>query len=258
VKISTITDKQKSLFWHVLFWIVYAIFNYLINYVQNFGSEVYIWDVIVKYSIAAFIFYSMALYILPVFFARKRYIMFGISLIMLSILTFLIKAILFIKILPYVGGPPVPYSLLQMYIMNIWWWFQYLLLGSGYWFGIVAIANEKEKVQLENEKIKAEYDFLKAQINPHFLYNVLNFFYAKALDVSEDLATGILNLAEIMRFITSNGEDEYGKIPLIMEIQQVNNIININQLRFNHELKIEFVANDDFRITSMSKILYIC
>ncbi|HVI47250.1 MAG TPA: histidine kinase [Chitinophaga sp.] len=240
--------KQRVILWHIIAWFLYATFNHLINCVQAGTPNVYITDTIGKYSIAAFIFYSNVLFIFPSFFAKKRYFLLAISLVTLSIVSWFLKSVLYHKVFIYFGYPKVVvYTLLDSYIMNIWWWFQYTILGFGYWFAIELIESTKEKAQLENEKIKAEYGYLKAQINPHFLYNALNFFYSKTLDISEDVANGILSLAEIMRFVVSNDEDEFGRIPLSKEIEQVKNVISINQLRFDNELKIDFVTKNEHK-----------
>lgn len=149
------------------------------------------------------------------------------------------------------GFPESPYTKMQSFIMNSWWWFQYTLFGFGFWFAQESIIKEREKAQLEKDKLQAEYAYLKAQINPHFLYNVLNFFYAKAIQFSEPLADGILYLAEIMRYVISNEEDDNGQIPLSMELEQIENIININQLRFDNRINVEFIkegAFEDVRI----------
>ncbi len=76
--------------------------------------------------------------------------------------------------------------------------------------------------------------FLKAQINPHFLHNTLNFLYAKSLPYSSELSEGILTLSEIMRYSLEKEEDRGGKVLLTKEIEHVNNVIKIQQLRFDH------------------------
>ena len=95
-------------------------------------------------------------------------------------------------------------------------------------------------MQLEIEKSQANFNFLKAQINPHFLHNTLNFLYAKSLPYSNELSEGILTLSDIMRYALSEGNAKDGKALLKDEIEHVNNVIKINQLRFNHNLNVSF------------------
>jgi two-component system, LytTR family, sensor kinase len=99
---------------------------------------------------------------------------------------------------------------------------------------------EEQKMQLEVEKSQANFNFLKAQINPHFLHNTLNFLYAKSLPYSAELSEGILTLADIMRYALSEGNAKDGKAPLKDEIEHVRNVIKINQLRFSNNLNVKF------------------
>jgi len=99
---------------------------------------------------------------------------------------------------------------------------------------------EAQKMQLEVEKSQANFNFLKAQINPHFLHNTLNFLYAKSLPYSVELSEGILTLSDIMRYALSEGNAKDGKAPLKDEIEHVRNVIKINQLRFNNNLNVKF------------------
>lgn len=102
---------------------------------------------------------------------------------------------------------------------------------------------EEQKMQLEVEKSQANFNFLKAQINPHFLHNTLNFLYAKSLPYSPELSEGILTLSDIMRYALSEGNARDGKAPLKDEIEHVRNVIKINQLRFSNNLHVNFQVN---------------
>lgn len=99
---------------------------------------------------------------------------------------------------------------------------------------------EAQKMQLEKEKSEANLNFLKAQINPHFLHNTLNFLYAKSLPYSPELSEGILTLSDIMRYALSEGNARDGKAPLKDEIEHVRNVIKINQLRYSNNLNVNF------------------
>ncbi len=103
--------------------------------------------------------------------------------------------------------------------------------------------DKKQQKILEIQNLEANYNFLKAQINPHFLHNTLNFFYAKSLPYSEELSDGILTLSEIMRYALSKENAIDGKILLKDEIEHLRNVIKINQLRFSNKLNVIFEVN---------------
>jgi len=107
--------------------------------------------------------------------------------------------------------------------------------------------NQEEKLLASQEKLRLENMFLKAQIHPHFLYNTLSFLYSKSLPLSAPLSNGILKLSDIMRYSLQDYDDQ-GTVALSDEIIHVQNIIDINQLRFNNELyldcKTDQITND--------------
>ena len=96
------------------------------------------------------------------------------------------------------------------------------------------VANEKLKRVLLEEKLSTEMAFLKSQINPHFLFNVLNSFYAKALKNNvPDLADGIAKLAELMRYMVYETNED--KVLLEKEINHLKNFVEVYQLRIAEE-----------------------
>jgi LytS/YehU family sensor histidine kinase len=94
--------------------------------------------------------------------------------------------------------------------------------------------------------MEANLAFLRNQINPHFLFNSLNFLYAQVYPHSENAAKGILLLSETMRYALL--EDNKGKVMLAQEVKHLHNYIELNQLRFSNQLQVEFevVGNIQF------------
>jgi LytS/YehU family sensor histidine kinase len=103
--------------------------------------------------------------------------------------------------------------------------------------------------------------FLKAQINPHFLFNVLNSFYAKALKNNvPDLADGIAKLAELMRYMVYETNED--SVPLEKEIHHLKNFIEVYQLRIaeDDDVFINFDikgAVENIKISPMILIPYV-
>lgn len=104
---------------------------------------------------------------------------------------------------------------------------------------------EQRTFQLEKEKMQADYLFLKAQVNPHFLHNTLNFLYSRALPCSPELSEGILILSQIMRYALEMEEDADGKVLLSREIEHLSHVIRIQELRFPNNLQLAFTVRGD-------------
>ncbi|MCX2482783.1 sensor histidine kinase [Pedobacter sp. MR2016-24] len=133
----------------------------------------------------------------------------------------------------------------SIYLANIVWRGSYFMLyGTGYYFLIrynqkkertlkQAIENEK----LENSLLRAEQDFLRAQINPHLLFNSLNFIRYAIRKRPAEADDAIMRLAGMMGFAL---ESTTGTIPLSRELEQIDNLIALNQLRFNHTLYLNY------------------
>ncbi len=91
------------------------------------------------------------------------------------------------------------------------------------------------------EKLNAEIDFLRAQINPHFLFNILNNLYALTLSKSDHAPEVILKLSEMMEYMLYDSSSD--KVLLEKEISYLNNYIELEQLRLNYEADVKIKIN---------------
>ena len=95
-------------------------------------------------------------------------------------------------------------------------------------------------LQKELRRSNANLDFLRSQINPHFLFNALNTIYATSLnEQAERTSEAIQKLGDMMRFMLH--ENMQDSISLAREIEYMNNYIDLQKLRTDHNpsLKIE-------------------
>jgi two-component system LytT family sensor kinase len=97
---------------------------------------------------------------------------------------------------------------------------------------------EGQKLLLKQESLKSELNVLKAQINPHFLYNMLNYFYVKSYDHSLELAESIRKLSDIMRYSLNDTNDL--EVDLLEDIRYVKLLISLNQVRYDNSLPIKY------------------
>jgi len=175
------------------------------------------------------IFYATAFFIVPRFLRLKKIPLLIITLILVFALINLFES--FIDYYWLVGFfSSESESFLSYLGYNATSSFFILLLGLSYALIKSWIKNEKLKRVLSEEKLTTEMAFLKSQINPHFLFNVLNSFYAKALKNNvPELADGISKLAELMRYMVYETNED--KVALEKEIHHLKKFIQVYQLR---------------------------
>lgn len=89
--------------------------------------------------------------------------------------------------------------------------------------------NEIIKQKLSEDKLSAELNFLKAQINPHFLFNTLNNLYSLALESKSETADSIAKLAHLMRYMIYESSEKI--VDLSREIHYLENYIELQKLR---------------------------
>lgn len=99
---------------------------------------------------------------------------------------------------------------------------------------------EQRALQAEAEKANAELSFLKAQVNPHFLFNTLNNIYSLAVDKSEHTADSIMKLSNIMRYITDEARED--KVSLQQELDCMRDYIDLQRLRLGKNAQVMFTA----------------
>jgi sensor histidine kinase YesM len=115
--------------------------------------------------------------------------------------------------------------------------------------------SEQRNKEIANEKLKAELSFLKAQINPHFLFNTLNNIYALATDQSEHTAAAVLKLSSIMRYVLTEARNDL--VPLEKEIQFTTHYIELQKMRLTDKSSVDFTINGEPTGIQIAPLLFL-
>ena len=110
-------------------------------------------------------------------------------------------------------------------------------------FSILIKTNNKWKYA-EQKKLNAELSFLKAQINPHFLFNTLNSIYSTAItENAKNTSTAVVKLSALMRYITSVSNQQF--VPLSKELEYIRNYIDLQKNRFQETIQLVYKVEGD-------------
>ncbi|MEM6517580.1 MAG: histidine kinase [Bacteroidota bacterium] len=96
--------------------------------------------------------------------------------------------------------------------------------------------NENKSLKIENQQIQTKLSALRAQINPHFLFNSLNVIYAMAIAKQNDITTAIVELSDILRYVIYDSNTE--SVSLKEELELIKNYISFQKHRGHSENKI--------------------
>ena len=100
------------------------------------------------------------------------------------------------------------------------------------------ILTERRNQNLLARQREAEIQFLRAQLNPHFLFNMLNNIYSLSITQSPKAPQLILKLSELLRYVTYDSRET--RVPLRSEIQFIEVFIDIYHLKSRDVLPVKF------------------
>jgi sensor histidine kinase YesM len=240
------SSKLKVVLTHVAIWIGYATYEQAIILIVN-SSTLDIPFIAFNYLLNAGLFYANSNSLLPYLYARRRYVFYAVAALLLLSGYSLLRCELNLHSLPFFGlaKQVTAGSYGQFWMASLFRGTFFQLVSTGYWFARNAVQLEVQKREHEHQLrlterslLEANIALLKSQINPHFLFNTLNFLYAQVYSFSENAAKGILLLSDTMRYTLH--EDSNGKVMLDQEITHLHNYIALHQLRFNNRLQVAF------------------
>lgn len=257
-------NTKKIIVYHIIFWLSYMVLGALMDFGRNPRNfSVNVLDMFFTHFPNMVVFYTCLLaYIKFLHPTKTLNLILSLSTIYVLAISLWLSNKFFIAPLIHpnkINSSATPFDAFRFCIEVFWLFLMYAFFSFGYYYMRKSIKSERKHRIMEKEKHEAEYAFLRSQINPHFLNNTLNFFYAKSIPLSDELSEGIMLLSEIMKYSLEIDKDD--KMTLISsEIEHIKNVIKINQLRFNNKLQIDFVVNgptDSVRIIPLILITIV-
>jgi sensor histidine kinase YesM len=109
--------------------------------------------------------------------------------------------------------------------------------------------------KLQQEKLETELSYLKAQINPHFLFNTLNSIYSLAIEKSDYTATAVVKLSGMMRYIISESHKNF--VSLEKEVNYINDYIELQKFRLGGTVEIQYSLQGNYNRKEIAPLILI-
>lgn len=250
IKERFLNSTKRNLWYHIFFWFIVLVVLVITDRNQ------YAFHITLIKEIVNVIFFAIVVYF-NLKFLIPHYLKEGKSLSYIVFLFFSVLLISPIKTLClYLIFQDFPY-IQQNFIENQGFIFMSSLFVAAS-STIYQILNDwqrsdVEKKELEFKKTQTELNFLRSQINPHFLFNTLNNLYALTLKKSDTAPETVLKLSEIMRYMLYECNER--KVLLSKEINYLKNYIELEKLRLNESFNIKVEINGEVGTHRISPLL---
>jgi two-component system LytT family sensor kinase len=181
-------------------------------------------------------YYTVVYFIFPSFLKQRKYVFFVLYTFLLIAFSALLRALVARQMSLHFFNDNFHILFSALYftsLLNIFIWVQLFIFGK---MIIDKIYNQQRLAILEKEKIKQELDFLKAQINPHALFNSLNTIYGHIDKQNQAARNILLKFSGLLRYQLYDCSDD--NISLEKEIEYIRNYISFQQIRKDEHLKV--------------------
>lgn len=253
MKIKPFTLALHTIVWLLLLVLPYTSTDQIFNLVAPGSGIKYLLLSVALSAVFLIIFYFNYYFLIPKYLLEKRYwpyfsfLLFAIATIFLLSGTLIFFFDLNSEILGKTN-PVVDRIIPVIMINSVSLWLLSIVIS------VLSTVYDRLK-QTESEKLSAQIASLKSQINPHFLFNTLNNIYATAIDTSPKAADMVDKLSEIMRYTMKDTQQDF--VLLEDEINYINNFIELQKLRLDRRVKLEYYNFDNIPVLRIAPMLLI-
>ncbi len=243
---------QNRVVKHLLFWSAFVAVGVFSDYSKFDGycfAEILIYHLNDAFfgAVAAYI---IAYYLLKEPFLKKGYVFFGVSFLLLMYLLSALCRLSMVHIVePLVRKPPftqeTPLEIFTDLQMLVFKYGPNILTAAFIFFMAKFFSDynkEREKsLLLSKEKSDAELKTLRAQLNPHFLFNTLNNIYSLSIDNSPKTSSAIGKLSDILDYVLYRCNTDF--VSITTEMQLINDYIELEKLRYDERLEVHLESD---------------
>jgi len=204
------------------------------------------------YSVATL---SITYYLMPRFLYKKRYWQFFLGAALVVALVIMVEELVMEPLMFPNTRRGDQFPGLYVSLLGV---LPVMFILSGSKFGWDALQKQAQIDELKSTMQESELQFLRSQINPHFLFNNLNNLYSYALQDSPKTPEIILEMSGVLRYMLYESKEQF--VPLKKELEQLGNFIKLYKLQIEDRGVVNFDVDDiegEFKIAPLILIVFI-
>lgn len=200
-------------------------------------SDNFIYRMLINNFLLISIFYLNAYYLFPVIFKKRNWIFYLLMLLLTLAIAYFISKYIEADVFPSKKRwkkSIIPDLFGYVFIVGI---------SCSYRIIVDYLKNQKVIKERETETLKTELSFLRSQVSPHFMFNVLNNLVSLARKKSDKMEPALLQLSALLRYMLYEGIEK--KIPVSQEVGYLHDYIDLQKLRFGDDVEVFFRIKGD-------------
>ncbi len=237
------TILQNRILQHILFWgLSFYVLLQLFSDSENLSSVDYIYTALFLFTLLVAVYLNL-LVLVPQLLQQKKFALYILASIAVLLLGAQFNMLFFNRLVDYVL-PGYFFISYYSFIDIVKFFLVFLALTSllklsKEYFQLVEAKNKLHRA--EKEKAQLELKALRAQVNPHFLFNSLNVIYSLVLKNSKEAPGVITRLSDILRYVIYDSNTD--KVTIYDEIELINNFIELQKHRVESSSQINFITD---------------
>jgi sensor histidine kinase YesM len=248
--------RSLTLLLHISFWVLY--FTYRVYDIEGYvGFEkaiIYTGVPLSFYLASSYIHYF---FIFPFWLNEKKVTKYVASVLLLIAVFVALRIFTENIVLAPLSQTSDYYKTIKLsrIVSCVWDISVFIFFTSMIRFTIDRFKLESERKQLENQRLMAELNYLKAQINPHFLFNTLHNLNYLVYSGSKNATDVIIKLSNIMRYMIYDANRE--TVQLVRELAYMEDYIHLESIRLNNSFRLDFKKTGDGTQVEIAPLLLI-
>ncbi len=240
---------------HLIFWMLIFGTWYLLRYEGYHNERLAFQVTCIKVADLALLVYITNYFLIPYFLYRKKYLLFVLIFIVMIVSSSIIKMNLIGRLTNNPFLLNLSGNLKERIYDNVIPHFFLVIAGAAFKLMFDQIRLQKKMTDLAKEKAESELEFLKSQINPHFLFNSLNSVYFLIDKNNQEARQTLHKFSDMLRYqlYEANGD----KIPIEKEISYLKDFVDLQKLRKDENYSVTFTCPPDVKGFSIEPLLLI-
>lgn len=247
---------QKNKLFHWLFWAIYIIYGIMEarGWIMRKGFLWSLQPLLLFFAMIGLLLYGNIRFLIPVLLQKKRIGLYIIGLIVIALLYTWLRSLnqQYWDALVWPNEPMKVQDYLHWNFFNALW---FLVMSSMLYYAQKSHEQGQQVKNIQISQLQTELKYLRAQVNPHFLFNGLNTIYGSIDRDNQQARDILLQFSDLLRYNLYEADVDW--VELEKEAIYLQNYVSLQRARSDSNLNIELDINIPDKTGKIAPLIFL-